>query len=128
MDYGYQRLINKPFENVNQEIRESLQKQGFGVLTEISVNDTLKKKLGVDFRKYLILGACNPAFAYEALEAELEIGLLLPCNVVLWENENGTTTLSAIDAQKMLGVSEMAGLEEVAEKVNSLLRQAVDAV
>lgn len=128
MDYGYQRIINKSFENVNQEIRESLQKRGFGVLTEINVNETLKKKLGVDFRKYLILGACNPAFAYEALEAELEIGLLLPCNVVLWENEDGTTTLSAIDAQKMLGVSEMAGLEEVAEKVNNLLRQAVDAV
>ncbi len=128
MNYGYQRILNKPFENVNREIRASLQKQGFGVLTEINVNETLKKKLGVDFRKYLILGACNPAFAHEALQAELEIGLLLPCNVVLWENENGTTTLSAIDAQKMLGVSDMAGLEEVAEKVNSLLRQAVDAV
>ncbi|MEE8437507.1 MAG: DUF302 domain-containing protein [Candidatus Neomarinimicrobiota bacterium] len=128
MNYGYQRILNKPFENVNREIRASLQKQGFGVLTEINVNETLKKKLGVDFRKYLILGACNPTFAHEALQAELEIGLLLPCNVVLWENENGTTTLSAIDAQKMLGVSDMAGLEEVAEKVNSLLRQAVDAV
>ena len=128
MNYGYQRIINKPFDNVNQKIRESLQKQGFGILTEINVNETLKKKLEVDFRKYLILGACNPAFAHEALQTELEIGLLLPCNVVLWENENGTTTLSAIDAQKMLGVSELAGLEEVAEKVNSLLRQAVDAV
>jgi len=128
MNYGYQRIIKKSFDYVNQEIRKSLQEQGFGVLTEIDVSKTLKMKLDVDFRNYLILGACNPPFAYEALKTELEIGLLLPCNVVIWENENGSITLSVVDASKMLSVSGNPKLEKVAENVNKLLRQAMDAV
>jgi len=128
MNYGYQRIIKKSFDYVNQEIRKSLQEQGFGVLTEIDVSKTLKMKLDVDFRNYLILGACNPPFAYEALKTELEIGLLLPCNVVIWENEDGSITLSVVDASKMLSVSGNPKLEKVAENVNKLLRQAMDAV
>jgi len=128
MNYGYQRIIKKSFDYVNQEIRKSLQEQGFGVLTEIDVSKTLKMKLDVDFRNYLILGACNPPFAYEALKTELEIGLLLPCNVVIWENDDGSITLSVVDASKMLSVSGNPKLEKVAENVNKLLRQAMDAV
>lgn len=128
MNYGYQRIIKKSFDYVNQEIRKTLQEQGFGVLTEIDVSKTLKMKLDVDFRNYLILGACNPHFAYEALKTELEIGLLLPCNVVIWENEDGTITLSVVDASKMLSVSGNPKLEKVSENVNKLLRQAMDAV
>jgi uncharacterized protein (DUF302 family) len=128
MKYGYQRVINEPFETVDQKIRETLQERGFGILTEIDVKATLKKKLGVDFQKYRILGACNPPFAHKALTTEQGIGLLLPCNVVLWENADGSTTLAAVDAQRMLGIVEREELEELAEEVNQLLRAAVDAV
>lgn len=128
MNYGYQRIVKISFEDADLRIRETLKEQGFGVLTEIDVKTTLKKKLDVDFRKYRILGACNPSIAHKALTQEPEIGLLLPCNVVLWDNEDGTTTVSAIDARKMLAISGRDDLTELSEKVNGLLRAAVDAV
>lgn len=128
MNYGYQRIVKISFEDADLRIRETLNEQGFGVLTEIDVKTTLKKKLDVDFRKYRILGACNPSIAHKALTQEPEIGLLLPCNVVLWDNEDGTTTVSAIDARKMLAISGRDDLTELSEKVNGLLRAAVDAV
>jgi len=114
MDYGYQRIIDKSFEDVESGIRISLQEQGFGVLTEIVVNEILKKKLNVDFRRYKILGACHPPTAFKALSSELEIGLLLPCNVTLWENDDNTVTLSAINAFKMLSVTGRDDLDELA--------------
>jgi len=128
MSYGYQKTLNQKFEDVDQKIRETLKERGFGVLTEIDVKETLKKKLDVDFQKYRILGACNPPFAYQALTTEKEIGLLLPCNVVLWENEDGSTTLSAIDATQMLALSDREELKDLADNVSKLLREAVDAV
>ena len=128
MDYGYQRIIDKSFEDVESGIRISLQEQGFGVLTEIVVNETLKKKLNVDFRRYKILGACHPPTAFKALSSELEIGLLLPCNVTLWENDDNTVTLSAINAFKMLSVTGRDDLDELAGQVNDWLKAAVDAV
>ena len=128
MDYGYQRIIDKSFEDVETGIRISHQEQGFGVLTEIVVNEILKKKLNVDFRRYKILGACHPPTAFKALSSELEIGLLLPCNVTLWENDDNTVTLSAINAFKMLSVTGRDDLDELAGQVNDWLKAAVDAV
>ena len=128
MDYGYQRNVNIPFDDVESSIREELQEQGFGILTEISVDETLKEKLDQDFRRYKILGACHPPTAFEALSSELEIGLLLPCNVTIWENEDGTVTISAINAEKMLGFTQRDDLEHLSVQVNGWLKAAVDAV
>ena len=116
--YGYQRNVDIPFDDVESSIREELQEQGFGILTEISVDETLKEKLDQDFRRYKILGACHPPSAFEALSSELEIGLLLPCNVTIWENEDGTVTISAINAEKMLGFTQRDDLEHLSVQVN----------
>jgi len=128
MDYGYQRNVDIPFDDVESSIREELQEKGFGILTEISVDETLKEKLDQDFRRYKILGACHPPTAFEALSSELEIGLLLPCNVTIWENEDGTVTISAINAEKMLGFTQRDDLEHLSIQVNDWLKAAVDAV
>ena len=128
MDYGYQRNVDIPFDDVESSIREELQEQGFGILTEISVDETLKEKLDQDFRRYKILGACHPPSAFEALSSELEIGLLLPCNVTIWENDDGTVTISAINAEKMLGFTQRDDLEHLFVQVNGWLKAAVDAV
>ncbi len=117
-----------PFEKADEKIRETLKSNGFGVITEIDVKKTMKEKLDVSFQKYKILGACNPPIAHQALKTELEVGLLLPCNVILWENEDTTTTISAIDARKMLSITEIDGMDEVAQHVNALLKESVDAV
>ena len=128
MDYGYQRNVDIPFDDVESSIREKLQEQGLGILTEISVDETLKEKFDQDFRRYKILGACHPPSAFEALSSELEIGLLLPCNVTIWENEDGTVTISAINAEKMLGFTQRDDLEHLSVQVNDWLKAAVDAV
>lgn len=128
MNYGYQRKIDETFEVADAAIRESLKKVGFGVITEIDVKETFKAKLNENFRKYKILGACQPPTAFEALSSELEIGLLLPCNVTLWENTDGTVTLSAINAKKMLSITGRDDIEELAEQVNDNLKIALDAV
>tara|TARA_Y100001968_G_scaffold133324_1_gene121608 strand:- start:408 stop:794 length:387 start_codon:yes stop_codon:yes gene_type:complete len=128
MNYGYKRTVELSFEEVDDRIRSSLEEQGFGVLTEIDVKNTLKKKLDKDFQKYTILGACNPPLAFEALENEQAIGLLLPCNVVLWENEDSSTTIAAIDADKMMTIVKNNQLYNLAKKVNTLLKKAVDNV
>jgi|TARA_Y100001970_G_scaffold98754_1_gene124200 uncharacterized protein (DUF302 family) len=128
MNYGYKRTVELSFEEVDDRIRSSLEEQGFGVLTEIDVKNTLKKKLDKDFQKYTILGACNPPLAFEALEDEQAIGLLLPCNVVLWENEDSSTTIAAIDADKMMTIVKNNQLYNLAKKVNTLLKKAVDNV
>ena len=128
MNYGYKRTVKLSFEDVDNRIRSSLEEQGFGVLTEIDVKNTLKKKLDKDFQKYTILGACNPPLAFEALEDEQAIGLLLPCNVVLWENEDSSTTIAAIDADKMMTIVKNNQPYNLAKKVNTLLKKAVDNV
>tara|TARA_B100000929_G_scaffold45869_1_gene32588 strand:+ start:1499 stop:1885 length:387 start_codon:yes stop_codon:yes gene_type:complete len=128
MNYGYQRTVQLSFEDADNRIRETLEENGFGVLTEIDVKNTLKKKLDKDFQKYTILGACNPPLAFEALSDEQAIGLLLPCNVVLWENEDLSTTIAAIDANKMMTIVENNHLFSLANKVNTLLQKAVDNV
>jgi len=128
MKYGYQRTIKTEFDQVDTLLREKLQEQGFGIVTEIDVQNTLKTNINVDFRKYRILGACNPPLAHEALTHELAIGLLLPCNVVLWENDDKTVTISAIDTHAMMSVTGRDDMEEMANHVNQLLKSAVDEV
>jgi len=104
-----------------------LKKEGFGVLTEIDVKETLKKKLSVDFRKYIILGACNPPYAHRALKAELEVGLLLPCNVIVYE-EGGECVVSAINPISALGVVENAELKAVAVEVKEKIERAIKSL
>ena len=128
MKYGYQSTIKTEFDQVDTLLREKLQEQGFGIVTEIDVQNTLKTNINVDFRKYRILGACNPPLAHEALTHELAIGLLLPCNVVLWENDDKTVTISAIDTHAMMSVTGRDDMEEMANHVNQLLKSAVDEV
>ena len=94
--YGISREIGVDFEEAVSRARESLQKEGFGVLTEIDVKDTLRRKLDLEFRRYIILGACNPPLAHRALGLDLQVGLLLPCNVIVYENDSGGSTVSAI--------------------------------
>ena len=124
---GYERQLEAPFPQVLERARKALQAEGFGVLCEIDVRAKMKEKLGVDFRNYIILGACNPPLAYEALKQDLNVGLLLPCNVVVYE-EAGRTVVAAIDAQKMLSVLDNAALASAAGLVNEKLRRAVDAL
>ena len=128
MQLGYTRDVRLSFDEAEERIRAGLEQQGFGVLTEIDVKATLKKKLDVEFYPYKILGACHPPSAYQALSTVPEIGLLLPCNVVISQNDDGTIHVSAIDASLLLGVVERPELEEVARDVNDRLKKAIDAV
>ncbi len=125
--YGYGRTLDLPFDTAVQRARESLKSEGFGVLCEIDIKDKLKEKLGVDFNRYLILGACNPPLAYNALQQEMNIGLLLPCNVVVYEKD-GKAFVAAIDAAKMLSVVGNPALEATARQVNEKLRRIIDKI
>ena len=125
--YGSSIEFNGSIEQAEQAITDALKDVGFGVLTRIDVAATLKKKLDLDRKPYLILGACNPKIASQALEMEPELGLLLPCNVVVYENDSGKTVISAIDAPAMLSVVGRDEMAPVAEQVNGLLLQALAA-
>jgi uncharacterized protein (DUF302 family) len=127
LGYGYARVLDLPFGEAVERARAALKDEGFGVLCEIDVKEKLREKLGVDFRNYLILGACNPPLAHQALQQELNIGLLLPCNVVVYELA-GRTVVAAIDAAKMLSVVDNPALEATARKVNESLRRVVDSL
>jgi len=127
--YGYEkRLATKDFDEAVAQVTESLQKEGFGVLTEIDVKATLKKKLDVDFRRYKILGACNPTLAHKALGAEPQIGLLLPCNVVVQETDQGDILASIIDPKAMFALVEKQELKAVAEEADKRLSRVVESL
>ena len=126
--YGFSKVVERKFEETVPRVKEALQAQGFGVLTEIDVKGTLRKKLDVGFRKYVILGACNPPFAHQALSMEIDIGLLLPCNVIVYENDDGGSTVSVIDAEKMLAVTGRSDMKSVASEVNGRLKKVLEAV
>jgi len=126
--YGFSKTIDIPYEAAIEKVTAALKKEGFGVLTTIDVKETLKKKLGVDFRKYIILGACNPPFAYKTLQTEIEIGLLLPCNVIVYENDEGKSVVSAIDPTKMVSIVDNPALKEIAKEVSAKLRNAIENV
>lgn len=125
--YGFSKTIDVPYEEAVEKTRAALKEEGFGVLSEIDIKEKMKEKLGVDFRKYVILGACNPALAYETLQEEIDIGLLLPCNVVVYE-QGDRTVVSAVDAAKMLSVVGNPKLEATASRVNEKLRRVIDSL
>jgi uncharacterized protein (DUF302 family) len=114
-----------PFEAAVNRVKEELKKEGFGVLTEIDVRETMKKKLDVEFRNYRILGACNPPFAHKALQAEDRIGLLLPCNVIVQERADGTVDVSAIDPAASMQTVGNPALTEIAAQVREKLRSVI---
>lgn len=126
--YGYSKTLDEPYEEAVPKIMEELKKEGFGVITEIDVKETLKKKLGVEFKKYKILGACNPSLAYQALSEETELGLFLPCNVIVYENEKGKTVVSAINAMVALSRIDNPKLEPIAREVSVRLQKVIEAL
>ena len=126
--YGYSRTVNLTYEEALIKVTTTLKEQGFGILTEIDVKATLEEKLGVESRPYKILGACNPSFAHKALQAEEEIGLLLPCNVIVYINGTGETVVSALDPIVAMQVVDNPALAEVAEAVRERLVSAIDSV
>jgi uncharacterized protein (DUF302 family) len=128
MSYYFSKTLNKDFDAAISTVTEELKKEGFGVLTEIDVKETLKKKLDVDFRKYKILGACNPQFAYKALQSEEEIGTMLPCNVIVQEIADGQVRISAIDPVASMMAVKNQGLNEVATEVRGKLKRVVDSL
>lgn len=125
--YGFTRKVDLPFADAVLQTTDALKKEGFGVLTEIDMKAKLKEKLDVDFRNYVILGACNPSLAYQALQEELNLGLLLPCNVIVYEEDEGAV-VAAIDAKKMMSVVENEKLEKVSEMVNEKLKRAIESI
>ncbi|MFC1684074.1 DUF302 domain-containing protein [Pseudomonadota bacterium] len=128
MSYGLHVTVKGYFDDVVDRVIEELGKEGFGVLTDIDVKATLKKKLDVDRLPYRILGACNPPLANQAINAEPDIGLLLPCNVVVREEENGSITVALIDAQAMLSIVPRDDLDELAAEVLARLTRVRDAL
>ena len=125
--YQYRTRVQLPYEEAVARVTDELKKEGFGVLTEIDMKATLKKKLDVDFRRYVILGACNPPMAYKAIESELEIGLLLPCNVIVYE-DGDESVVSAVDPIVMLGVVNNPAVDPIAQEVASRLQRVIAAV
>ncbi len=126
MSYHFSKTIDRPFEQAIADVTAALQGEGFGVLTTIDVSATLKKKLGVDFRPYTILGACNPNFAYQALQAEDKIGTMLPCNVILQQTTNGKVEVSAVDPIASMAAIENAELGKIAGEVQGLIKGVID--
>lgn len=126
MKYGYNKKINLPFTETVRRVKEALAKESFGVLTEIDVKATLRKKLGVDYSSYVVLGACNPSFAYRALQAEKEVGLLLPCNVIVYGADH-EVTVSAILPSVAMAAVENSALKDIAHAVEEKLKKVVDS-
>ena len=128
MKYGYQKTVSISFKDVDSKIRSTLAENGFGVITEIDIKKTFKEKLNIDYPRFRILGACNPELAEKALKMQSEVAMLMPCNVVFWENEDSTVTLSAIDAEQQLSVTKHDDLIQIGKDVNIMLKTAIDRV
>lgn len=126
MEYYFGKTINESFDNAIQKVTEALKAEGFGILTEIDIKATLKKKLDVDFYNYKILGACNPPFAYKALLAEDKIGTMLPCNVIIQEKVAGQVEVSAIDPSASMLSIENKDLQAIATEIRSRLKKVID--
>lgn len=127
MSYYFSKTLTSiSFEDAIEKVTDELKKEGFGILTEIDVKETLKKKLDVDFKKYRILGACNPQFAYQALQAEDKIGVFLPCNVIVEENDDGSIEVAAVDPIASMQAVENTSLGEVASEVQRRLKKVIE--
>lgn len=124
-DYGFRTTLPVAYADAIPLVTEALKQEGFGVLTEIDVKATLKKKLDVDFKPYIILGACNPHLAHQALQVEPELGLLLPCNVIIYDNGDGNSTVSIVDPDQMLSVVKNAELQAIADQASMRLRRVL---
>jgi len=127
MQYGFSKIIDVPYEQAIEKVTEELKKEGFGVLTSIDVKDTLKQKINVDFKKYTILGACNPPIAHRALQEEEELGLLLPCNVIVYEKD-GKTKVSIFDPMVMTWILENDNMKPIATEVQERLQRVLNAI
>jgi len=123
--YAYQAVLDATFEEALSRVTEALKSEGFGVLTEIDVKAVLRKKLDQDFRKYVILGACNSPFAHQSLQADLDVGLLLPCNVILYETDDRKTCIAAINPVSALQVIKNEKLQSIAEQVSVKLSKVI---
>ena len=128
MSYHFSKTVDLPFEQAVARVTGELQKEGFGVLTDIDVRQTLKKKLNVEFRNYRILGACNPPFAYQALQAKDKIGTMLPCNVIVQEHVPGWVEVSAVDPLASMQAIDNPKLEPVAREVQARLKRVIENV
>ncbi len=126
-ELGFQSILNLPYESALEKVTDALKSEGFGILTSIDVKETMKKKLDVDFRKYTILGACNPPLAHKALTARPDVGLLLPCNVIVYE-EGDTTVVNIIDPISMTNFIDDQSLVAVAEEARQRLKRVSDAI
>ncbi len=128
MSYYFSKIINESFDKAIVKVILFLKNEGFGVLTEIDVKETLKKKLDVDFQKYRILGACNPSFAYKALKAEDKIGIMLPCNVIVQEISEGEVEIAAVDPVASMKAVENPALLDIAKQVQEKLRKVIESL
>jgi uncharacterized protein (DUF302 family) len=128
MTYYYSKTIHSGFEEAISRVTQALKEEGFGILMEIDVKGTLKKKLDVDFRNYRILGACNPPFAYKALQAEDKVGTMLPCNVIVQEAANGGVEIAAIDPLASMKAIDNSELREIAETIGQKLKMVIQNV
>lgn len=128
MSYHFTKTLDLPFDAAVSRVTEALGKEGFGVLTDIDVAATMKKKLGREFRPYRILGACNPQLAYRALEREDKIGTMLPCNVIVQQHDGGKVEVSAVDPVASMRATDNPGLAEVAQEVQARLKRVVDGL
>ena len=128
MNYAYSKNINHSFNNTESKVREALMNVGFGVLTEINMKDAFKKKLNLDYKDYKILGACNPTLAHKALEYENLIGILMPCNVLIIDNKDGTVKVVFPDVKSLLKVTNNSNVFNLADEVDVLLKKAFDAI
>ena len=128
VSYYFSKIVNVSFDEAVTKVTGELKKEGFGILTEIDVKETLKKKLNVDFKRYKILGACNPPFAYKALTAENKIGTMLPCNVIVQEISGGRVEVAAIDPVASMQAVENPALKEIASEISNKLKTVIDKV
>ncbi|UZH55722.1 DUF302 domain-containing protein [Salinimicrobium tongyeongense] len=128
MSYYFTTTLKQDFDTAIQKVTEELKKEGFGILTEIDVKETFKKKLDVDFRKYRILGACNPQMAHQAISAESRIGTMLPCNVIVQETGDGTIEISAVDPVASMQAVKNDTLGDVATQVREKLKKVIDSI
>jgi len=129
MSYYFNKILkSKKFNEAIEQVTAELKKEGFGVLTEINIKKTLKNKINVDFKNYVILGACNPHFAYKALMSEDKIGVLLPCNVIVEEHENGEIEVSAVDPIASMGTVENENLRDLSSEVQQKLMKVINSM
>ena len=126
MSYYFTKTTSLGYEQALKQVQAELKKEGFGIITEIDIAETFQKKLNVDFRKYKILGACNPTFAHDALQVESRIGTMLPCNVIVQEREDGQTEVSAINPSESMKAVQNAELEHIGQQVAAKLQSVVD--